>query len=74
MDLRGSNRDPANPHLVGGLDLDRKWILTGNEISRDNLICWKHTVEENVKRSTDCGRDDCIVGCMRSRGCTKLAG
>ena len=26
------DRDRANPPLVGGLDMDRKWIITGNEV------------------------------------------
>ena len=32
VDLCGSDRNPGNPRLVGELDLDRKWIFTGNEI------------------------------------------
>ena len=29
--LCGLGRDPANPPLVGGLDLDRKWIINGKK-------------------------------------------
>ena len=59
VDLCGSDRDPGNPHLVGGSDVDRKWIFI--KLSHDNLIRWKNAVVENVEWSLECGRDECNV-------------
>ena len=55
MDLRGSDHDPGNPTLVGGLI----WIGSGfspeMKLSRDNLLRWKNAVVENVEQSLECG-------------------
>ena len=60
MSIRSqSDRDRANPPLVGGLDLDRKWIITGNEV-----ITWQaHSlIEVRV-----CRRRRAVLGLYRKR-------
>ena len=64
VDLCGSDRDPGNPPLVGGFDLDRSGLSPKMKLSGDNLIRWKNAVVENVERSLERGRDERIVGCM----------
>ena len=65
VDLCGLDRDPGNPSLVGGLDVDRIWIRSGfspeMKLSCHNLICWKNTAVQNVEWSLECGREERIV-------------
>ena len=61
--------------MVGGLDLDRKWIIAGNEV-----FTWKaHSLIEtrvvgNVEQSLECTRNERIVVFTESRQCPKPAG
>ena len=38
--VSGLKLDWANPHTVGGLDLDWKWIITGNEVFMWQALLW----------------------------------
>ena len=61
--------------MVGGLDLDRKWIITGNEV-----ITWQSyslieaRVVEDVERWSDCTRNESVVVFVGSRQHPKPAG
>ena len=79
VNLCGLDCDLGNPPLVGGFDVDRKWIITGSglspemKLSCDNLIHWKNAVVENVERSLEHGRGERIVGMMYgSERCPEL--
>ena len=71
--ISGLKLDWANPGRVGGLDLDRKWIITGNEI-----FTWQgHSLIEahvcrNVERSLNTQETHCCI--YGSRQCPKPAG
>ena len=72
--VSGSKLDWANPRTVGGLDLDRKWIITGNEVftwQAHSLI--EARVVENVERSLERTRNEHIVVFTGSRQCPKPA-
>ena len=61
--------------MVDGLDLDRKWIITGNEVftwQAHSLI--EACVVENVEQSLERTRNKRIVVFTGSRQCPKPAG
>ena len=66
--VSGSKLDWANPCTVGGLDLDRKWIIAGNEVFKwqKHSLIEAHVVE-NVKWSLECTRNEPIVVFTGSR-------
>ena len=61
-----SDRDRANQPLVGGLDLDQKWIITGNEV-----ITWQaHSLIE----ARVCRGHQAVVGLYKKRTCCCMYG
>ena len=56
--------------MVGGLDLDQKWIITGNEVSLIEKHVCRCQVVVGVHKKKHC----CIRVCMGSRQCPKPAG
>ena len=75
MSIRSrSDCDRANPPLVGGLDLDWKWIITRNKV-----INWHvHSLIEacvcrRCQSLSDCTINQCTVVCMGSRQCQKAS-
>ena len=60
-DLCRSDRDRTNPHWVDGLDLDRKWITTGNEV-----ITW---LSNSLIEARVCTKCHAVVGTYKKRTC-----
>ena len=61
--------------MVGGLDLDRKWIISGNEVFMWQLhLLIEACVVEIVQQLLECTRKEPIVVFKGSRQCPKPAG